>query len=399
MSKKSNYILTDISDIKIKDIYNTFGSFGDYVEDLYNNVESKDEFQRLLGKFLKIKSDEFKKDNFKQGDVVLIEYWYKNILTPVLIKEKIKRKFKVSHSLEQSQIQNAPDEIIKKEDIVDFYFPNNNQSVDVNLSIKNSVNSMKNKDQISLIKSIHHYYGSRKNENNYTFGEHKIEPLGKMGFNSFLKVLSALNVPEINLSDNNIDNDFLVFVKTGYINKTRLIKILKRFKSMKEASSLISKTSNNIELFYGLNNKQSNISIVYGFISQEKLIKIGSFNLNSKRFEEIKNSKRKPLTPLKSVLKDLDIYKLRKINKIIDKLKNFNPGYYVTKKPTHIKDGVLCFSYYGWGEWDHGTIKTKSISIFKEKIKDWAYKENLKGKIKFRTECQDFWTNVSIKLK
>ena len=168
---------------------------------------------------------------------------------------------------------------------------------------------------------------------------------------------------------------------------------------MKEVSSLISKTPNNIELFYGLKNKQSNISIVYGLISQEELTKIGSFNLNSKRFEELKNSKRKPLTPLKSVLKDLDIYKLRKINKIIDKLKNFNPGYYVTKKPTHIKDGVLCFGYYGWGEWDHGTIKTKSISIFKEKIKDWAYKENLKGKIKFRMECQDFWTNVSIKLK
>lgn len=60
------------------------------------------------------------KSFYKEGDIVLIEYWYNDMITPVRILEKISsRKFKVSHKLEQSKIFNAPDEIIKTSDIID----------------------------------------------------------------------------------------------------------------------------------------------------------------------------------------------------------------------------------------------------------------------------------------
>jgi hypothetical protein len=59
---------------------------------------------------------------YKEGDIVLIDYWYNDMLTPVYIIEKIsKSKFKVSHNIEQSRIKNAPDEIIKSSDIIDKY--------------------------------------------------------------------------------------------------------------------------------------------------------------------------------------------------------------------------------------------------------------------------------------
>ena len=59
---------------------------------------------------------------YKEGDIVLIEYWYNDMITPVKIIEKVtSRTFKVSHNIEESKIQNAPDENIKSTDILDKY--------------------------------------------------------------------------------------------------------------------------------------------------------------------------------------------------------------------------------------------------------------------------------------
>lgn len=56
---------------------------------------------------------------FKIGDVVVIEYWYNDMLTPVKIIEKKGSKYKVSHNIEQSKIQNAPEELISPSEIID----------------------------------------------------------------------------------------------------------------------------------------------------------------------------------------------------------------------------------------------------------------------------------------
>ncbi len=61
------------------------------------------------------------KSFYKEGDKVLIEYWYNNMITPVKIIEKVGRKYRVSHNISESEIKNAPDEVIKNEDIIDHY--------------------------------------------------------------------------------------------------------------------------------------------------------------------------------------------------------------------------------------------------------------------------------------
>jgi hypothetical protein len=61
------------------------------------------------------------KSFYKEGDTVLIEYWYNDMVTPVKIVEKISKvSYKVSHNVPNSEIKNAPDEIIKSSDIIDF---------------------------------------------------------------------------------------------------------------------------------------------------------------------------------------------------------------------------------------------------------------------------------------
>ena len=61
------------------------------------------------------------KSFYKIGDVVLIEYWWNDKITPVkIIEQTSARSFKVSHNISQSKIINAPDEIIKTSDIIDI---------------------------------------------------------------------------------------------------------------------------------------------------------------------------------------------------------------------------------------------------------------------------------------
>lgn len=61
------------------------------------------------------------KSYYKEGDLVLIEYWYNDMITVVKILERNKNSFKVTHNINQSQIFNAPDEVIKSSDIIDIY--------------------------------------------------------------------------------------------------------------------------------------------------------------------------------------------------------------------------------------------------------------------------------------
>jgi hypothetical protein len=62
------------------------------------------------------------KSFYNEGDIVLIEYWYNDMITPVKIVEKVSKvSYKVSHNVPNSKIQNAPDEIIKKGDIIDKF--------------------------------------------------------------------------------------------------------------------------------------------------------------------------------------------------------------------------------------------------------------------------------------
>lgn len=61
------------------------------------------------------------KSFYKEGDIVIIEYFYNDMLTPVKIIEKVsKNRYKVSHNIKESKIFNAPDEIIKSSDIIDY---------------------------------------------------------------------------------------------------------------------------------------------------------------------------------------------------------------------------------------------------------------------------------------
>jgi len=60
-----------------------------------------------------------KKEFYKKGDIVLLEYWYNDMIVKVMIKEIVGRKIIVTHNIPESKIFNAPDEEIYISDIID----------------------------------------------------------------------------------------------------------------------------------------------------------------------------------------------------------------------------------------------------------------------------------------
>ena len=61
------------------------------------------------------------KSFYKVDDIILIEYWWDDMITPVKILEQMSpRTLKISHNIPQSKINNASDEIIKTSDIIDY---------------------------------------------------------------------------------------------------------------------------------------------------------------------------------------------------------------------------------------------------------------------------------------
>jgi len=64
---------------------------------------------------------EYNKFGYEEGDEILINYWYDGQITPVRIVEKVGRRYLVSHNIEGSKIQNAPDELVNGTEIIDKY--------------------------------------------------------------------------------------------------------------------------------------------------------------------------------------------------------------------------------------------------------------------------------------
>jgi len=64
---------------------------------------------------------EYNSFQLNEGDNVIIHYWYNNMITPVQIVSKKGNKYLVSHDVDGSKINNAPNELVSKSDIIDNY--------------------------------------------------------------------------------------------------------------------------------------------------------------------------------------------------------------------------------------------------------------------------------------
>tara|TARA_R110000772_G_scaffold2410_2_gene8383 strand:+ start:2816 stop:4024 length:1209 start_codon:yes stop_codon:yes gene_type:complete len=402
MIAQFNTFRNTINENKYSDLKKKHDSLGEYVEHLYNIIDDKKKFSSILGEHLKVPTKKYNSKSYKVDDYILLEYWHRGFLTPVKIIDKHGRKYTVSHNIEESDIQNSPDEIISRDMIVDHFRETKDNKKEKNIStdirISNSVNLMNPYDQMLLVKKLQDEFQITERVKFDLEETKNISLLGQIGFNSFLKVVSALNLPNIEINRENCPNDFFLIFITEKLNVERLLKIFKRFKSMGPISDLLSESNDSLRIYFG--TKYSNkLMLEYGIIKDEKRIAIGEYTLSKKNWDKLKIKNSKPLKSLQSQIEHIDIKELRKLMKIKGSLTNFSPGYYNEKTNPYIENNTLVQGYEGTGKWDSGTITNNSYKEIKATFKEWVLTQNWGKDIVFNISPNKFWVWIKIKLK
>lgn len=388
---------------KYIDIKKQYNSLGEYVEYLYDNIneEQRENFSIILGEYLKIPKHKYNINTFKEGDIVLIEYWYNDILLPVEIIEKKGRKYRISFNIEDNILKGAPEEIIKKEQIVDHYRKTNSNSKEINLNTKFrisvAVNLLNPYDQMVLVDKLSEFKIDEKiefKEDNSS----KIRILGKTGYNSFLKILTALNFPNIDIDRDNCPNEFFLMYITEAVNKERLLRILKRFRSMNIVSDIVEESQENIKLYYGISTYDK-LSMEYGILLNNTKVIIGRYKLNKRGFDELKTSSSKILNNIKEQISDLDRNTLIKLMSIKKDISEFSPGYFNKKSNPYIDNNILHQGYQGTGVWEKGTITSESLKEIEETFKKWVRSKKWFKDIQYGLSADKFWIKIKIRLK
>lgn len=373
-------------------------SIGTIIANWYYSIDNdnpkKERFRNILSEFLTKQTRKKEKRSFNEGDVVLIEYWYKDILTPVKIVEKIKRKYRISHNIDESEIFNSPEQLITKQEIVDFYYSEDKdfeKNLDLDIPIEKAVNLINPFFQLSLYKKLKSELEQISEKSSFPLHGKFTGYLNKfIGFSVFVKALSALG---INPQKEDTPKDMTLLFIGNEIDSVKVSNVFSRFKTL----SMFKERLENLEkvvFYYGITN---NTLLEYGIIHKEKRIKLGEFKLLKKNIDNILNKNNKFLESLKNELKKLDTNTLKLYGKVKEDLSEFSPGFYHSKKQATIEDGILKIRYHGLGNWQKGIITTDSLYDIKMTFRGFAKSKNLNKKIKFSILADKMWIVFKIK--
>ena len=309
--------------------------------------------------------------------------------------------------LEQMFI-NDDEKIERFRQIVGKYL--DDSSVDAHVNILNSINTLEEIDQRLLVKELKREFKltedlqsqeiDTQQEVESDISEIKDMRLsGKFGFNSFLKVITALNLPNIEADYENCPPDFSIIYSLLNLDKSRLINIMKRFKSLEFATNLIENTnSGRIGLYFGIKfNKQ--FSLEYGLIIDDKRTVCGDFKLGRNQLRNILNIQSKALGNFKELMANCDLNRMKILMRVKYDLDTFSPGYFHRKSNPSIVGDILTVGYYGVGKWDKGRIDNDDYQRMKSEFNDWILNQKWKKNVTYNVKPGKFWVYFKIKVK
>lgn len=383
------------------------------IKDILDNMtdlEKKNELLRIISKYTYNYNK--RKSGYNIDDLVLIEYWYNGMITPVKILEKKGNKFVVSHNIPDSKIKNAPNQELLKQDILDFYLRDNSDlkynDVDPSLAIDNSINKLPTIDQNLLYKEIKSTLESSDiledsnvdDVNTEQVSSMSNDLMGKNGFNSFLKILSALNISnDLEKRTTNIETNFSHLYVLDNINKDRLVQILNRFNSMNTIVPVVQK-ANRIGLYFGVKFSAQTLFIQYGvIINNDEYKEIGEFLFTKKVIDEISQSNNPYLKDFKKdVSYFTDINLLKKLCVLKEEISNFSPAFYIKKTAAFVENDYLKISFHGVGKWDGGVMLADDLKAVKKEFNSWILKSKYRKNVVFSIKPNNFWITFKIKI-
>jgi len=271
------------------------------------------------------------------------------------------------------------------------------------IRIANAVDLLNGYDQRLLVKELQDGFLTESSSVTAKEFLNDIEDIslsGKGGFNSFLKVINALNLPEIKPDIDNCPQDFSLIFSMESLNKERLLTLMKRFKSLNSAIRIIENINDNIiGVYFGLKYESKRFWVEYGLLADDKRYIVGEFKFGSPQFRKMMERKNKVLKSFQEEMKNVDLKDLKTLMVIKNDFTNFSPGYFQKKSNALIKDNVLIQGYYGIGKWDSGTLSDESYSKLKDEFKQWVLSHKWKEQVLINIKPGKFWVYFKIKLK
>jgi len=242
------------------------------------------------------------------------------------------------------------------------------------ISIANAVNLLQSFDQRMLAQELMDEFNITESvANEFENDLKEYSPAGYGAFNSFLKVISAIGIKDINKSADCPNIFFTIYIMKT-VNNMKLKDVLMRFKSLKWGQKIINDyLYQNIDIYYGIKWSPSNKSFnfEYGFIiNKDERHPVGEFKLTNSIINKFRTIKSKSILTLN---KDLAMYDV-KVMKLMMRMKlqliDYEPGKYIEKSAVVINKDIISISYYGLGTWKSGEYIGDIMEI-KDDFKGW----------------------------
>lgn len=374
---------------------------GRVISDWYNSIDSdnpkRERFRQILAEFLKQPTRKRQKRLFSEGDVVLIEYWFKNIITPVRILKREGRKYQISHDIKETEIPNAPNQWIKKPQIIDFYYSRDKdfeKNIDSDIPIDKAVNMIAPFFQLNLYKKLKEELEQVTENNDYPL---KAKFKGMLttvgGFNVFIKSISALGC-NVEVSKR-VPKDMIWIANCNELTGEQTKKIFDRFKSIEIFSDVI-ENMESVVFYFGVN---CDSYIEYGVLKDSERIKMGQVKFIKSNINSIFKNTNKRIESFKTEFENVNVSTVKLYGQIKKDLSEFSPGFYQEKTSAYINNGLLTQKYLGLGVWDKGIITPSSFKLIKSEFKKFALSKKWKRKVVFSIKANKLWVIIQLKHK
>lgn len=223
---------------------------------------------------------------------------------------------------------------------------------------------------------------------------------GKGSFNSFIKVISAMGVKELNRDNKKCSKDYIVLYDCKNLVKDDLIRVLSRYQSLGLAKKSILEKEGNYGLYYSVKFNQK-LYVEYGLLISEEKKKIGEFNLNTSNLRSLLGLKSKVLANFTDDFNTADLTKLITLSKIKMELDSYEPGYYQQKDSSYIdtKNYVVNLDVCGLGEWSGPNSKEGEVEKYKSAFNEWILSKKWGEYVLTSVSANKFWFKFKIKMK
>ncbi len=266
------------------------------------------------------------------------------------------------------------------------------KEMDPKVRVSNSINLLGDYEKIQILKRVESHINGSDSKPEITVSADINESYGKGIFTTFLKCLTALGLKE-NQPVKETPNDFLLMFKFENLDYLKVESVFKRFKSLQVAEI---NYEPDMKLYFGI---KLNSEFEYGYISSNKINKIGNFTLNKSVLNWIKTSDLKSLSGLKKSITDLSQKDIVLFGKIKSEMDKFKPEYFDQKMIPIIQDRIITFGYHGWGNWNMGKLNESDMIKFKDNVKEFLSKYKWSDNVLMSTSSNQFWIYIKIKIK